>query len=605
MAFFGRHNFFIFQRQELPLDGAAYEFLCQTTSMDFLAKYQFDFNACIHEGVSYLSREQEDKALKHVNSTYEDESLDSWHSLKEIRDTHLFNIPDILFAERMKDRLSEWLGGLLRNRDEGSEVQPSFNDSKQQFETIFFKMRPAISLNGFTSHQLLLIQLVVRKHFKDLAYLRVSGENSCSQNVIVYIESESDKKMLMKEVKDEQKIDAEMSIKASIGFRHVIDLLSSEKKLIVGHNCFLDIAHIYSKFFGPLPLTAEEFISSVNKYFPHIIDTKILLNSNSILQQRMKKSSTSLSKAFSVLCPQIALGSKSTHLALQPSVKVEVEVDDIRSSNWNSGVKHEAGYDAFMTGCVFAQACSHLGIDFKQQSSSENLAHNEKLREHVNLLYLSWTNGEIINLSTGNRTSESLASNKRKNHYPKILFECIVIVWGFPSHLKAWDIRECISKVYGPTSVISVYHVDETAVFVQFSRAEMVSKFLDLKGSLDRNNDPISVLHPLAKLLEGGNTCAASYETYKEICSSTVSKVLFADQAKAVGIKWKTKLVESSDKTKEHESLRKVKAVNSDPSCGERTKNKNFDDVSNDSSYSQLSSDEIIDSFYTREAKQI
>lgn len=162
---------------------------------------------------------------------------------------------------------------------------------------------------------------------------------------------------LQKEVKDEQKIDAEMSIKASIGFRHVIDLLSSEKKLIVGHNCFLgmnisleidedcylsivsfkcffhcdtDIAHIYSKFFGPLPLTAEEFISSVNKYFPHIIDTKILLNSNSILQQRMKKSSTSLSKAFSVLCPQIALGSKSTHLSLQPSVKVEVEVDDTR-----------------------------------------------------------------------------------------------------------------------------------------------------------------------------------------------------------------------------------------------------------------------------------
>lgn len=261
-----------------------------------------------------------------------------------------------------------------------------------------------------------------------------------------------------------------------------------------------------------------------------------------------------------------------------------------------------------MTGCVFAQACSHLGIDFKQQSSSENLAHNEKLQEHINLLYLSWTNGEIINLSTGNRTSESLPSSKHQSHHPKILFECIVLVWGFPSHLKAWEIRECISKVYGPTSVISVYHLDETAVFVQFSRAEMVTKFLDLKESLDRNNDPISVLHPLAKLLEGGNTCAGSYETYKEICSSTVSKVLFANQAKAVGFKWKTKLVESSKqefKTKEHESVCKVKAVNSDSSCGERTKDKKTDNVSNDSSYGQLSSDEIIDSFYTPEAKQI
>lgn len=95
--------------------------------------------------------------------------------------------------------------------------------------------------------------------------------------------------------------------------------------------CDTDLAHIYSKFLGPLPLTAEEFILSVNKYFPHIIDTKMLLNSNNVLQQRMKKSSTSLSSAFSVLCPQIALGSKSSNLALQSCVKVEVEVDDMRS----------------------------------------------------------------------------------------------------------------------------------------------------------------------------------------------------------------------------------------------------------------------------------
>lgn len=32
-----------------------------------------------------------------------------------------------------------------------------------------------------------------------------------------------------------------MKITAAVGFRHVIDLLSSEKKLIVGHNCILGI----------------------------------------------------------------------------------------------------------------------------------------------------------------------------------------------------------------------------------------------------------------------------------------------------------------------------------------------------------------------------
>lgn len=91
-----------------------------------------------------------------------------------------------------------------------------------------------------------------------------------------------------------------------------------------------DIAHVYSKFLGPLPLTTEEFVSSVNKYFPHIIDTKILLNTNFVLQQRMRKSKTSLSAAFASLCPQTALSSKSTKLALQQCVQVEVQVDDLR-----------------------------------------------------------------------------------------------------------------------------------------------------------------------------------------------------------------------------------------------------------------------------------
>ncbi|CAN7104678.1 unnamed protein product [Brassica rapa subsp. narinosa] len=47
-AWFWQHNFYVFPRQELTSDH--YEFLCQTTSIDFLAKYHFDFNTCINEG---------------------------------------------------------------------------------------------------------------------------------------------------------------------------------------------------------------------------------------------------------------------------------------------------------------------------------------------------------------------------------------------------------------------------------------------------------------------------------------------------------------------------------------------------------------------------
>lgn len=47
-----RHNFYVFPRQELSVRGPSCEFLCQTASMDFLARYQFDFNLCLREGTA-------------------------------------------------------------------------------------------------------------------------------------------------------------------------------------------------------------------------------------------------------------------------------------------------------------------------------------------------------------------------------------------------------------------------------------------------------------------------------------------------------------------------------------------------------------------------
>ena len=270
-----------------------------------------------------------------------------------------------------------------------------------------------------------------------------------------------------------------------------------------------------------------------------------------------------------------------------------------RSSSWNPGGKHEAGYDAFMTGCIFAQICSDLGVDYKLHDSSQQLALNEKLQKYVNHLYLSWMHGDIIDLNTGDKVADSSPSYSLKRRYPKILFENIVIIWGFPSQLKASEVRECISKVFGPTSVVSVYHLDATAVFLQFSKTELVSDFLLLKDTLERSDGPIFLLHPLAKLLEGGNTCAADYDTNKEICGSPLSEGLFADQAKAVGIKWKTKLVESkmvAVEGEEHENPSAEGNVNSAMKFVERAKPNTIDQLRNAPPRRQVSSFEIEDS---------
>lgn len=232
-----------------------------------------------------------------------------------------------------------------------------------------------------------------------------------------------------------------------------------------------------------------------------------------------------------------------------------------------------------MTGCIFAQLCSDLGVDYKLNESSKQLAFNEKLQKYINHLYLSWMHGDIIDLNTGDKVADSSRSHSLKRRHPNILFENVVIIWGFPSKLKANEVRECMSKVFGSTSVVFVYHLDATAVFVQFSKTELVSDFLLLKDTLERSDGPILVLHPLAKLLEGGNTCAADYDTYKEICGSPLSESLFADQAKAVGLKWKTKLIEHENSSVQEDN------VNAAMKFVEKTKPNTIDQIRNAQSF--------------------
>ncbi|CAM0904264.1 unnamed protein product [Alopecurus aequalis] len=471
---------------------------------------------------------QEEEALQKLNILHHDAISASPNTFEEGEDVPLKSTADLLFTERMKIRFSEWRDAISSKSRVDNNLLGNNKFSTDQFQTVFFKMRPAIMLNGFTSHQLKLIQQVLRKNFRDLIYVCTFGEDDTSEKRVVYTDNNDDSILLMKDVQEDLRRSRKARVQSAIGIRHVIDLLASERKLIVGHSCFLDIAQVYSKFIGPLPSSMKEFSLGISKIFPHIADTRHLMSANDAVQYLMRQKSKSLSSAFSFLCP--AFHTTATESSTHAPVRIEVEADETTLSCFASGAKHEAGYDAFMTGSVFAQLCAHLDIKFEHLTPSESLAMNKKLQKYVNLLPPSFNSGTVLDLSTGTERPDT----NYKSRYPAAVYENTVLIWGFQSELRAKDIKDSICKVFGPTSVTTIFAIDRTAVLVQFSKQESVNDFLDLKASLEGTDSAISVLHPLWTILQGGQTRAANYDTYRDICSSSASKYFFANQAEAV-----------------------------------------------------------------------
>lgn len=120
----------------------------------------FIYDISLISGISYLSRAQEEEALQKLNVLHHDGISAFPNTSKQEEDVQLKSTADLLFTERMKIRFNEWRDAISTNPRVDNHKLGSNKFSTDQFQTVFFKMRPAIMLDGFTSHQLKLIQQV-------------------------------------------------------------------------------------------------------------------------------------------------------------------------------------------------------------------------------------------------------------------------------------------------------------------------------------------------------------------------------------------------------------------------------------------------------------
>ncbi|XP_051173834.1 poly(A)-specific ribonuclease PARN-like isoform X2 [Leptopilina boulardi] len=298
------YNFYAFPH---PLNRGAPDcrFICQASSISFLASQGFDFNKLFNSGIPFLTKNEE---------------------------------------ERLQKKMEE----KQRIREEGQEIIPIPDSDKQTIEEILSKIEEFINsdadklsidrCNAFIRR--LVYQEVKMKWRKKVNLdFKAEGPNQILVVTKVGTKEEEEKK------EAERKEKEQLEMKDAIGLSALLKKISNSGKLIVGHNMLLDLCHIIRQFFNPLPETYSEFKALVHGLFPKIIDTKIISQS---AQLKDKVPLTNL---------QYLLDTCSKEPFSLPDV---IPVKD-RSYSITTEKCHEAGYDAFMTGMCFIAMKNYLG----------------------------------------------------------------------------------------------------------------------------------------------------------------------------------------------------------------------------------------------------
>ncbi|KAM1122162.1 hypothetical protein TB1_003761 [Malus domestica] len=257
------YNFVLFPRDELKMGMPTYSFSAQTSHLTSMAEEGFDFNACIYNGISYLSRAQESAAKVRIGNPAASSCVTNTSSTHTIADT--------VFVERIKSRVTHWKTAFKSTKKDDALLSSL---RKIVMRSEMYGTRPCMDLDVCSERQVQLALEMLKEFSDDLVPLIIPAKGGGTQAVrVVLTSSKEDRELFEREL---QNLEEEQN-KRVRGFREVIDLISASQKPVVSHNSLNDFTVIHSEFLSPLPTNVDEFVGSLRSVFPHILDVSHLM----------------------------------------------------------------------------------------------------------------------------------------------------------------------------------------------------------------------------------------------------------------------------------------------------------------------------------------
>uniref|UniRef100_A0A3P8NQU0 Poly(A)-specific ribonuclease PARN n=1 Tax=Astatotilapia calliptera TaxID=8154 RepID=A0A3P8NQU0_ASTCA len=405
-------NFYIFPK---PFNRTSpdIKFICQSSSIDFLASQGFDFNKVFCHGIPYLNQEEEaqlreqteERRNQHANGVgtpsfiSPSSSKGSSHVPEEHKD----------FINKVVEKVE----ALMVNSEKTLDLEPCTGECC---------LKPCLCSDGLAWFPKGLHVETVETEKKE-RYIQISK-----------VDEEERKR------REQQKLEKEQEeLNDAVGFSRVIHAISKSGKLVVGHNMLLDVMHTIHQFYCPLPEDIQDFKEVTMCVFPRLLDTKLMAST----------------QPFKELITNTSLAELEKQLKESPFKSPQVETaEGFPSYDTAQEQLHEAGYDAYITGLCFIAMANYLG-SFLTPPKAYISARSKLIEPFFNKLFLM----RIIDIPYLNITGPDL--QPKRDH---------VLYVTFPKEWKTSDLYQLFSA-FGN---IQVSWIDDTSAFVSLSQTDQV-----------------------------------------------------------------------------------------------------------------------------------
>ncbi|XP_072319625.1 poly(A)-specific ribonuclease PARN isoform X2 [Eucyclogobius newberryi] len=409
-------NFYVFPK---PFNRSSpdIKFICQSSSIDFLASQGFDFNKVFCHGIPYLNQDEEvqlreqteERRNQHANGVGTPSFLSPSKSPAHVPEEH----KDFI------SRVVQKVEALLSNADKSLDLDPCTGfQRKLIYQTLNWKFPKGLHIETVETE-------------KKERFIQVSK-----------VDDEERRR------REQQKLEKEQEeLNDAVGFSRVIHAISKSGKLVVGHNMLLDVMHTIHQFYCPLPEDLQDFKEVTMCVFPRLLDTKLM----------------SSTQPFKELITNTSLAELEKQLKESPFKCPQVETaDSFPSYDTAQEQLHEAGYDAYITGLCFISMTNYLG-SFLTPPKGHISVRSKLIEPFFNKLFLM----RIIDIPYLNITGPDL--QPKRDH---------VLYVTFPKEWKTSDLYQLfsafgniqVSWIDDTSAFVSLSQTDQVQIAMNTSR---------------------------------------------------------------------------------------------------------------------------------------